>query len=426
MRNIVLVTYFFPPYNHSGIQRPLKFAKWLPKFGYDPIVLTCGNMRWDAYDVDTYKSEVLNKIEVFKFNAPRFKGIGSPLFSRHFMDKWILKLETLFFEDRLDWAIGVRQKSLELVRDREVKLVFTTGPPQSVHYIGLYLKRKLGIPWVMDFRDPMVQRAPAQGGGKIKHFIQELRKRTLFLMYERLWVKKANSVVTATKSMTANFQFQHPDFAKKITTITNGFDPEDFDGLKGTRRDKSRFTLVYTGRLTEPRSPRDFFEGLRKALTINSKLRDQLEVLFIGPYNKKNIAMLSAPDLRGVVKYLGIMDHIDCISYQLGSDANLLIVAPADSFCIPGKLFEYLRAGQPILALTPEGIVKKVIDDNRLGVTVDPLNHEGIASHIIALYKLWKNGNLGSIKPSEAFLKQYERKTLTHKLAGIFDQCLDH
>ena len=121
MKNIILITYYFPPQSHPGIQRTLKFARYLPHFGYNPIVLTCGNMPWKSYDFEVYKKYVKDKIEVHKTNAPRFKSPGVSGLNSSLIDKLILRFETLLFEDRLDWAVGSRHKTIDFVKSRKVK-----------------------------------------------------------------------------------------------------------------------------------------------------------------------------------------------------------------------------------------------------------------------------------------------------------------
>ena len=428
MKNILLISYYFPPYNHPGIQRVLKFAKFLPLFGYHPIVFTCGNMPWRWYDHEIYNSEVKDRIEVHKADAPRFDSSKKFLFPSRWLNKLILRLEALLFEDRLDWAFGVRKEALNLVKSKNIELAFSTGPPQSVHFLGYHIKKKAGIPWVIDFRDPFVKYTPELESKKIKEFTLELKKKTLFPVYERTWIREASFVTAVTEPITEYFKSVYPEAATRITTIANGYDEQDFIGVIPNKGVETKFTIAYTGRFWRSVNPIDFLEGLKIALKHNLSLREELKVIFVGEYYKKHLELMNSPEFHGTVETPGGVDHRDAISYQTGSDANLLIIsAPEEKggkYIFTGKIFEYLRAGRPILAIVPKGIAWDFVEKNRLGYTVLPENHEGIARAILALYKKWKNNSLQSFKAPKALLEQYERQNLTKRLAEVFDGCL--
>jgi glycosyltransferase involved in cell wall biosynthesis len=430
MKKILLISYYFPPYNHPGVQRALKFAKYLPLFGYHPVVFTCGNMPWRWYDYETYNSEVKDRIEVHKADAPRFGSPKRLLFPSRWINKFILQLEALLFEDRLDWAFGARKEAVNLVKDKNIDLAFTSGPPQSVHFLGYHIKKKAGIPWVADFRDPFVKYTPALESRKLKDRTLELKKKTLFTAYERMWMRRVSFVTAVTEPITEYFKSVYPEAASRITSITNGFDEQDFAGLIPNKAVETKFTIVYTGRFWRSVNPIDFLQGLNIALKHNPSLRNQLKIIFVGEYNKKHMELMNSPEFHGIIETPGGMDHRDAISYQMGSDANLLIIsAPEEKggkYIFTGKIFEYLRAGRPILAIVPKGIVWNFVEKNRLGYTVLPQNHEGIARAILALYKKWKNNSLESFKAPKALLEQYERQNLTRRLSEIFDMCLSH
>jgi len=426
VKNILLVSFYFPPYSHPGVQRVLKFAKYLPLYGYHPLVLTCGNMPWKDFDFDTYDSEVKNRIQVRKVDAPRFSSLGHSFLGARFMDKLILRFEALLFEDRLDWALGARKEALKLVERDSITLVVTSGPPQSVHFLGYHIKKKTATPWVIDFRDPMVKHIPTMGLSRRDRLLEELKKRTLFLFYERMFLRAADFVVTATEAMAQDFKSMHPGVTRKMTTITNGFDEQDFAGVAPQKTERKHFTMVYTGRFWATH-PLNFLEGLRRALRRDPGLKNELRVLFVGEYDGELTKLLASFEFLGIVKTPGAMRHRDAISYQLGSDVNLLILSVLEEagsgYIFTGKIFEYLRARRPILAIVPNCVAREFIEENKLGYTVHPTDHEGIADAIIFLHRRWKTNTLRSSRPSEALLAQYERRHLTEQLAEIFDRC---
>ena len=424
MKNILLACFYFPPYCHSGVQRPLKFAKYLPLFGYRPIVLTCRNMPWDAYDYETYESEVVGKMTVYQLDAPRFDALNYPFFGRKLPDRLILKLEKLLLEDRLDWTIGVCKQAVRLIDKHRIHLVFTTGPPHSIHFLGYYLKRKTGIPWILDYRDPLIEHRNVSGLNGLDSLFHHVQNRVLFKAYQRLWLKAADRVVAVTDAMTHELRSQHPEFGEKIQTVTNGFDENDFHNIYPTSGSGSKFTMLYTGRCTPPRSPMDFLAGLKKALAKDHVLKKELKILFIGSYSQEIVTALTAPDLQGIVHYLGPASHYRAVAYQSRCDVSLLLMAPTDSLTVPGKLFEYMRAGRPILALSPDGEARNIVERNGLGLTVEPSDHDGISRAILRLHEMWRNKTLAMFRPSRTVCRQYDRRNLTQRLSMLLDGCL--
>ncbi len=424
MKNILLACHYFSPYSHSGVQRPLKFAKYLPLFGYRPFVLTCGNMPWDAYDYETYESEVVGKITVYQLDAPRYPALNYPVFSRKLPDRLILKFETLLFEDRLDWTVGVRKQAVRLIAKHRIQAVITTGPPHSVHFLGRYIKRRTGSPWIMDYRDPLIEHWNLSGANGLDLLFYRFQNQVLFKAYQRLWLQAADRVLAVTESMTRELRSQHPEVSQKIHTVTNGFDENDFRNICSSTGTVSKFTMLYTGRLTPPRSPLDFLAGLKKALARNQLLKKELKVLFVGSYSQENVSALSDPGLEGVVDYLGPASHCSAVTYQLQCDVNVLLMAPTDSFAVPGKLFEYIRAGRPILALSPAGEARNIVERNRLGLIVEPWDHDGISRAILRLHEMWRNKSLGAFRSSAAVYQEYDRRNLTQKLSMLLDECV--
>jgi glycosyltransferase involved in cell wall biosynthesis len=383
-------------------------------------------MPWENYDFEVFNRYVKDKIEVHKTNAPRFKSLGASGFNSSLTDKLILRFETLLFEDRLDWAVGSRHKAIDLVKGRKADLIYTTGPPQTVHFLGYYIKKKTGLPWVMDFRDPMAKLAPTWISNNVKQFFQKLRNKSLLFLYERIFINEANYAVAATRPMEQDFISLHPKATAKLTTITNGFDEDDFIGVTPQCRNPAKMNILYTGRFWA-HNPLDFLQGLKIALQCRPSLREELKITFIGEISSRLKSLFNSNDFYGTIKSTGPMNHRDSIAHQLGSDLNLLIIDSTDrgaKSIFTGKIFEYLRAQKPILGIVPKGIARNLIEQNNLGYTVDPKNHEQIANTICLVYDKWKNGTLRSFQPSKKLLEQFDRKHLTEKLAELFDKCL--
>jgi len=425
MKTVLIASYYFPPHSHSGVFRPLKFAQYLPENGYHPVVVTCGNMVWDSYDFDMYRKEVSGKIEVHKIDAVNFESIGKPFLSQWCPKKIRLKLATLLFEDRFDWALSARSKAKRIAHRRNVDVIYTTGPPQSVHFLGLYLKTKLRRPWVIDFRDPFVTFSPVEPTPKWKYPIWRIRYRILFRIYEYLWVRKADKVIAVTQGHKRLLQRMYPQYRSKFTTITNGFDESDFTNIEPAKFDDKFFTIVFTGRFYMSGTQINFLEGLRLALFQNRELRNKLRIRFIGFYDDDTMEILKASDIDDVVSVGKPVGHHDAIRNQLGSDANLLFTALENDYAISGKFYEYIRAGRPILAVSRNQEIQRIIQEQKLGIVVDSSDIEQIAYGIITLVDTWGRGVKNRVGESHSLRHKYDRRNLTVELANVFDELTD-
>lgn len=424
-----MINYYFPPKSHPGVQRPLKFCKYLQKFGYGPVVLTCGNMSWKSLDKELYESEVSGKIDVRETNAVRFESIGEPWLGQYFFKKLVLKLETLFFEDRMDWAISTKAEALRIVREEGIDLVCTSGPPHSVHMVGSFLKKQTGIPWVMDLRDPIVEYVYPESISLLSRWTDILRKKVVISAFEKKWIDQADAVISVTQPLCDDLRKTYPGLSDRFHTITNGFDEDDFVDIPALRDDKDKFTMLYTGRFWVEQTPSYFLKGLELALQNKPELKQYLSVIFIGgDYSVEQKKMLNEPQLAGVVHYLGAKTHSEALSYQMGSDVNILIISTSvkdgGGGIFTGKIFEYVRAGRPILAIVPKGVARDLVVDNKLGVSVDHDDHKGIADAVCLLYDRWKSGSLTCADAPADVRARYSRENLTGELASIFDRCL--
>jgi glycosyltransferase involved in cell wall biosynthesis len=381
-------------------------------------------MAWDSYDHETYESEVINRIEVHQVNAKRFESISHPYWSSHFADKLVLKIETLLFEDRFDWAISARKKAMDLIKKNKIDIIFTTGPPPSVHFLGYYLKKKTRLPWVMDFRDPFVTPTPVYEIKSTRNYLfWLLRYRILFKMYESLWAKMTDAVISVTPSMTGLMKQNLPQL--KIYTITNGYDEEDFNHFATPQKiNPNQFTITFTGRFHPSKTHKNFFLGLNAAISLYPEIKNKLKIIFIGYIESEFLRYIKKSKAKTAIQCLGAKSHYEALQYQQKSDINLIFQPVENDYTIPGKFFEYLRSGKPILTISHKCQLRTIVEKNRLGIAVHPENHEGIANAIYKLFKEWENHSLASYKPSKKLLKKYERKELTKSLSEVFNQCL--
>jgi len=425
MKKVLIATFYFYPYSHPSNQRMTKFAKYLPRFGYEPVICTCGNMPWNDFDHGTFENEVKGRVRIKNFDAPRFRGIDG---NRHVsvIDRLVLKLESFVLEDRADWALGIRARVLELVERENIDIIMTSSPPHSVHFIGDFVKKKAGTPWVMDLRDPIARHWLPNTDWLNRQAVR-FKQKTVWKSFQRRWMENADYVVATTTPVKDDLKADYPGCAGRVEAITNGFDEDDYNGLRSRRDDGSKLCLLHTGRFWRD-TPLPFLQAVKTALSRDKALLEDLRIKFLGSCSERQKRLMTEGLLEKVVTVSSSVSHREALREQMQSDVNLIIISckaeEGGDRIYPGKIFEYLRSGRPVFAVVPRGIVSHLVNDNRLGYVADPRDSEAIADTLIAVHKCWKSGFPGLKRPAPELLSLFDRKNLTENLAGIFDRCV--
>jgi glycosyltransferase involved in cell wall biosynthesis len=229
----------------------------------------------------------------------------------------------------------------------------------------------------------------------------------------------ADYIITTTEPMSLKLIEKYPFINEKCTTITNGFDAQDFQHLKRKVR-REKFTIAHVGYLYSATDPEHFLIALRKLLEERKEIRNLIRVLFVGNAIPKVLMQIKKFDLTDVVELVGYVSHKEGLEYMINSDVLLLTIAPEAQLPIAGKTYEYLAAKRPILAIVPEGPSTDLIRSTRSGVVVHPKNITGIKHTLFKLFQEWERGGLSAMKSDIA---AYERKALTERLVQVF-QCV--
>lgn len=371
MRRLLLVTYHFPPAGGVGTLRALRFARYLRNFGWQPTVL-CAKPLPDAL-LDTSLSTALPRsVEV--------RAVSS-LEPGRFADSWeypgqkIVRnlFRTFDFllvpDEHVGWIRPAVRSACSLFRQYGgYDAVLTTGPPFSTHLVGLELRQRFKIPWVADFRDDWTGFNHTFRGG-------DQRRRPAFeRRLEEQVLRHASVVVTVNDALRDTIRKRVQ--GTRVEVIPNGYDPADFHVPPDVRPDNAPFVLCHAGSLYEQRSPARFLDALRR-MNVESDLRGRLKVRFLGRVVGPVPDLLAAPDLRDIVYYEGFVPHARSVEVMRNSDALLLIIDQvhlADQIWT-GKVFEYIAARRPILALMPsEGSLAGMLRE-------DWEAHEIVAEH---------------------------------------------
>lgn len=417
MKNVLYISYLFPPMAGGGVYRIVKTLKYLPSFGWNPSVLTVKNHHHWVTDHTLLKEFPLD------LTVQRTYCLD-PFYLYALLDKTGMKLihhvieEYLAIPDnKLGWFLTALIKGLRLIRKNNIDVIFSTSPPHSTHMIAYVLKKITGKPWVAEFRDHMSLNPLREKVSRLRLAVEK--------KMEKEFLSNASKVITVTEGNREDIVNLFGLKSDMVKVIPNGFDQSDFAGLDRNNKVKRNFTITYTGACYGTRNPGVFLDAVREMLAYHPELREIISVNIIGAIEDKFKGFCKNEGLKDIVHLYGFLSHRDVISYMINSHILILLISSGGTNrnVLTGKIFEYMASGTPILALAPDGLAKKLIEDSRTGFTVDPDNAEAISEKIYELYQKWECGEL-RISPNWDVIKRYERKSLTQALAAEFDKVL--
>lgn len=423
MKKVLIIAYYWPPAGGPGVQRWLKFVKYLPEFGIEPIVYVPENATYPIIDQDLIKDIRLD-VTVLKqpikepyklaslFSKKSTETISSGIIKdkkkQSLFEKLLLYVRGNYFipDARIGWVKPSISYLSNYIKEHAIDTVITTGPPHSMHLIGMALKKRYNIQWITDFRDPWTSI------GYHKELMLSEKSARKHKGLEKEVLNKCDLIITT--SFTTKKEFEALT-SKPIHVITNGYDVEYIE--KDPMDNK--FTISHIGSLLSKRNPRILWKALRLLLKENDQFRNDFQLQLIGKVSTEIIETLEEFKLTEYVSLVGYVSHKDAIKRQRAS--QLLLMIEIDSYetigIIPGKLFEYMAAERPILAIGPEGSdVEKIIKETNTGRYYNYQNLEDIKSYILSCYTSYLNNNL---KQNGIGLQNYSRKKLTEKLAQL-------
>jgi len=438
MRRVLVTSYYFPPSGGSGVQRTLKFVKYLPQFGWEPIVLTVRDADYPARD-ESLLDEVPKEIRVYRTFIPEpyrlyrkltgrkaDEALDIATLTRTTAEKRKLServaefVRSCFFipDARVGWLPFAVCAASRLIHREGITALYSSAPPYTCHLIGLGLKKRFALPWVVDFRDSWVGWLSAPTRPSIPHRMDR--------QLERAVLKNADRILTVSRGVAEDLKKRNPDLQDgRWVVLPNGYDRSDFEGVKPLGPD-GRFTLTYTGSLYGPRNPETLLLAVESLLKERPQLRGRLKLRFVGRIGKAIEEMLRKPEWDGLVEIVPYVSHQESIGYLLSSDVALLIIddAPANRGILTGKLFEYLGAGKPVLALAPEGDAAELIRELHAGRVVHPKDVQGIRDALLSFYQDWQPGGRLTLTMDRHAIEQFERRNLTRRLAEVFNELL--
>jgi glycosyltransferase involved in cell wall biosynthesis len=400
---ILQVAYYYPPMGGAGVQRALKFSKYLPEFGVQPVVLAAHDPGYvsDASLLDDVPAGVrveriehrplLQRALAWRSRRQHAAAVVAPPVAassslrpstRDALLKAYAALQ--FPDDKAGWARRALAAGRRLIRDEGIELVFSSAPPVAAHALGQRLAREAGLPWVADYRDLWTDN-PAYGAPAWRSRID---RRT-----ETAWLQRAAGIVTVTPSWQRMLQ-QRWGAAKPVAFIPNGYDEADFAGLTPAARPAERvFRVVHTGTFYGARDPGGLLLGLATYLRAAPPDAPRLRVRLVGNIGARFAEPLRLFDTQhpGVIERVPYLPHRAALAELMAADALLLVVDPGagpggTAAALPGKIFEYLRAGKPVLMLgEPGSDAAELVRRHARGVVVDAERPERLAGALNTL-----------------------------------------
>ena len=459
-KRVLIVAFDFPPRRTSGVYRPTALVKYLPRYGWQPTVLTIGrsNVGWwtapgQISPVDPEDQTLLDRVpsnvrvvrtrywDVAGWEKKAAKGMQKagalPSLSNkahrsrlHDVLRFLASLlrSFLYFPDQwIGWLPFGVARAVQLHREQPFDLVYTTSPPRSAPLIGWWLKMLLAVPWSVEFRDPWLPHFDRQSvratGGCLRWKFEA--------WLHALILRQTDGVVTVAQGLAEELKVFHRVPDGKLSVVPNGFDEDDFHSVSAPAQNTlapgylhlSHFGTVY------PRFSGGFFQGLAGLLRECPDWRQRLRINIIGYPDEEVLSYARSEELQGVIQIHPILRHAKALDVMGRSHFLLLFYAHryTSRVCVPGKLYEYLRVGRPILAVAFDGGVKELVEEAQAGWVLPPDDPRAIQQVLKTVLSEQRGEPVASPEPARPdVVAQFHYDRLAEKLAGVFNRILDN
>ena len=438
MKRVLIISYYWPPTGGSGVQRWVKFAKYLPAEGWQPVIYTPENPEQLAVDASLEaevpaEAEVIRRriVEPYEMYKKMLRKSGhskeavevNPVNAQNksFLQKVAMWVRGNFFrpDPRCLWIRPSVKFLKKYLKDHPVDLIVSTGPPQSMHMIGRKLAKETGLPWIADFRDPWTKIF------YFKHLSMTRATERWHHKMERKVLDEATAVVAVSPLVQQDFQAmtQTP-----VELITNGFDECDFSAEKcpeaagGAGRD---FVITHTGLFAADGNPTMLWEVLAHKCSSCADFKKALKIKLVGKTDEQILKAIADAGLKDNLEDMGYQQHAVAVEQQ--RTASLLILPlrkePEYKAVLPGKLFEYLASWRPVLGIgQTDGAMSVILNNTKTGLV---LNWEDRKSIERFIDMCWEKHQTGNLTVDDADISQFTRRNLTHRMAQLFDKLIE-
>ena len=377
MKKILIISYYWPPSGGAGVQRWLKFCKYLPEFGIQPVVLTV-DPEFASYaqldeslNREIEDSVIVHRTKTFEFYNLYMKLTGKKEipyggFANEGKESILQKLAkivrgNMFLPDpRKGWNSYAFKKAIELIKEYKIETIITTSPPHSTQLIGKKIKKKLSVKWIADMRDPWTD----------IYYYKDLHHSTIAKKiderFEQRVLEGADQIITVSEDLKRIFSEKLKEKANsKILVIPNGYDEEDFK--QEVKPENDKFIITYTGTISEAYDIDGFLEALS---SFSKEELDKIILRFVGKVPSPVIQKIEQKLPKLSLDLVGYVDHQTSVNYLLQSNMQLLVIPNVENNkgIVTGKFYEYLASQKPILAIGPkDGDLEKLVEETGSG-----------------------------------------------------------
>ena len=429
MKRVLIITYYWPPSGGSGVQRWVKFSKYLPSQGWQPVIYTPENPDMPSIDQSLYsdipeEAEIIKRpiTEIYsiyrKISGNKGGGEVNPINSQKKTLKQKLMLAirgNLFIPDpRISWLRPSVRFLKKYLREHPVDVIVSTGPPHSMHLIAREVSKATGIPWVADFRDPWTRMF------YFKHLALSDWARKKHEKLEKMVLDDASAVVAVSPLVQEEFKTMT---GNRIELVTNGYDPEDFGQVV---EPDGHFNIVHTGLFASDGNPETLWKVLSDLCREDARFVDQLRIRLVGKNDTMILDSIHAAGLERNLVDLGYRDHTVAVREQMGSTMLILPLRKEPEYraTLPGKLFEYLGSQRPVLGIgQTDGAMARILADTGAGETFEWDDEAGIRTYVLKRWEKFLAGDDDSVPDNN--IEQYSRKATARKMAALLESLID-
>ena len=408
---VLLVTMYFPPAGGGGVQRSLKLAQYLPALGIETHVLAPDDPKWVHRDPEL-RVPTQAWIHRARYIGPRARKPAEELraaegFERALVQAQVTARRLLLPDASVTWNLTAIPAAIRIVRREGIDAVITTSPPPSVHFVGAAVQRATGVRWIADLRDPLVANQQRRDDTTAARARQAANEKVA-----RLVVRRADAVTCVSDAIAA--EVRGLDVRATVRVISNGCDFDDFAGVE--YRPAARFRITHTGSFFGKRDPRPFLQAFHDA-ELDAVAR------FVGDFRSSDREWAASLDLGDRLELVDYLPHTESLRVQRDSEALLLLIPDAGGRgkgVLSGKVFEYIAAGRPILAVVPpDGAAAELIRETGSGVVVAPDDVDGIRAALVDMQSRFADGGLPSVALAKQDEERLSRRARVEEMADL-------
>lgn len=429
----------------------LKFVKYLPEFGWKPIVLTVKDGDFPARDesllkevpdnINVHRTDIFEPYDLYRRLTGKSKTTAVDVNNiddgskKRFSDRIAEFIRATFFipDARRYWKKYAVKEGKKIIDAEKPDIIFSSSPPYTCALIAMELKRyaekKYGkhIPWISDFRDAWTDYLTTPDRWFLPKKIDKY--------YERTTLDKADSVTIVANGMKDDFEKKYPDVSVKtdFVLLRNGFDSGDYKHTKVSDKKNDKFTIVYTGSMYGKRNPYYLLDTIAELVSEGKVEKGKIKFIFVGRLGSEIVDYINSSFLKDAIEIISYVPHSESIDYLMKADAMLLLIDEDkySKMILSGKVFEYLGAsaltGKPVFAITGEGEAKDLLVETKSGIINPHHKPEVLKENYLKLYNGFFENNTAILPNSDKkAIGLYERKLLTKKLAEVFDKYVNN